>query len=255
MNTHPFITPNAEIPESHAQAIIFGWIALWLVSWFILRPVVLPSPIDVLNEFPRLWNQEGLGQELISSFTVNAEALLLSTLVSLPLAYLSRVPIVWPLAAAVAKLRFLSPAVFFVLLLFVVGTGHGVKVAMLTMGETFFLVTTMVGVVQSIDPLFFDDARTLRMSEWLVTWFVVVRGTLGVAINAVRDNAAMGWSSITFVEGFVRSEGGVGVLILDQERHMNFGAVAAVAVAVLAVGLLQDAFLSWLRRTVCVWEY
>jgi hypothetical protein len=37
---------------------------------------------------------------------------------------------------------------------------------MLALGETFFLVTTMIGVVQGIPAAQYDDARTLRMSEW-----------------------------------------------------------------------------------------
>lgn len=245
------ITPNEIISRDLRWAVMAAWAISFLVYWNALRPAVLPSPFDVLNALPMLWTQDGLGQELWTSFSVNLEALALSTAISLPLAYLSRVPAVRPVAQAVSKLRFVSPSIFFIVLLFVASTGHEVKVLMLAMGETFFLVTTMVGVVQAIPAERFDDARTLRMSEWQATWYCTVRGTLPQALDAIRDNAAMGFSMLMFAEGIVRSEGGVGVLLLNQEKHADFAQVYAIALAVLAVGMLQDWAIGLLRETMC----
>jgi NitT/TauT family transport system permease protein len=245
------ITPNEAVSDNTAKLIIVGWTIVWLTYWTFFKPTVFPTPLEVLAEFPDLWSREGLGAEVVSSFSTNVEALVLSTIVSLPLAYLSLTPIIRPVAIAVSKLRFLSPAVFFLLLLFATSSGHEVKVLMLALGETFFLTTTMVGVVEAIPSAAFDDARTLRMSEWTVTWYVVVRGTVAQAIDAVRDNAAMGWSSIMFVEGFIRTEGGLGVLILEQQKYMRYGVVYAVAATVLLVGLAQDFTLVWLRSVIC----
>jgi ABC-type nitrate/sulfonate/bicarbonate transport system permease component len=59
-------------------------------------------------------------------------------------------------------------------------------------------------------------------------WYVNIRGTLPQVIDAIRDNAAMGWSMLIMVEGFVRSEGGVGVLLINQEKHVNFAEVYAL---------------------------
>jgi NitT/TauT family transport system permease protein len=246
-----FLTPNAKLPIDRSQMIIIGWTLAWIGAWTFFRPQVFPTPLEVLRAFPNLWFEEGLGQELATSFLANAEALLLSTLISLPLAYLSVVPAVRPLAVALSKLRFLSPAIFFLPLLFLTSSSHAVKIWMLTLGESFYLITTMLGVVQGIPDESFDDARTLRMSEWTATWYVVVRGTVPQALDALRDNAAMGWAAIMFVEGFVRSEGGVGVLMLNQERHMNFSVMYAIAFAVLLIGLLQDYVLVSLRNSVC----
>jgi NitT/TauT family transport system permease protein len=187
----------------------------------------------------------------MTSFTTNLQAIVLSTIISLPLAYLSLTPIVRPVALGISKLRFLSPAVFFLVLLFVTSSGHQVKVVMLSLGEAFFLVTTMIGVVESIPSDDFDDARTLRMDEWKVTWYVVIRGTIPQAIDAVRDNAAMGYSMLMMVEGLVRSEGGLGVLILNQEKHMNFSMIYAIALVILLVGLAQDFVLVWIRNGFC----
>jgi NitT/TauT family transport system permease protein len=220
--------------------LIAGWAVVVVGAWELFRSPVFPSMADIVGAVPVLWFRDGLGAALVKSMTINVQAILLSTLISLPLAYASRVPVFAPAAHGLSKLRFLSPAVFFLILLFLTTSGRQVKLLMLVAGQTFFLVTSMVGVVQRIPPAQFDDARTLRMSEWLGMWFVVVRGTADKAMEAIRDNAAIGWSMLMMVEGFVRSEGGVGVLLLNQEKFLNFAQVYAIAAAIIAVGILQD---------------
>ena len=253
MNIKTIYTPNELVTQRTMLTIVAGWLVLWLGYWSLFKPEVFPSPLDVIAAFPTLWFESGLGQELISSFTVNVEALVLSTVLSLPLAYLSRTPIVRPLALGLSKLRFLSPALFFMLLVFLTSSGHAVKVWMLALGEAFFLVTTMMNVVLEIPSYQFDDARTLRMNEWQVTWYVVVRGTVAQAIDATRDNAAMGWSMLMMVEGIVRSEGGVGVMIMNQQHVMNLSQVYAIATSVIIVGLGQDYALGWVTQMACPW--
>lgn len=243
--------PNEVVSTRTMWFIVAGWLIVWLGYWSALKPIIFPSPMEVINAFPALWFQQGLGQELISSFTVNLEAIALSVLISLPLAYLGRTPAVRPLALGLSKLRFLSPAVFFMLLVFMLHDGHMVKVMMLTLGESFFLVTTMLNIVLEVEDYRLDDARTLRMNEWGVTWYAVVRGTVPQAIDAIRDNAAMGWSMLMMVEGIVRSEGGVGVLMMNSQKVLDLSSVWAIALVVVAVGLAQDYLIGALRRAVC----
>jgi NitT/TauT family transport system permease protein len=126
-----------------------------------------------------------------------------------------------------------------------------VKVCLITLGQLFYLVTTMAGIVQNIPEYRFDDARTLRMSEWKSVWFVNVRGTVPDAIGAIRDNAAIGWSMLMFVEGVIRSEGGVGVMMYNMEKHVEFASVYAIVIVILAIGILQDWILGEVRKVMC----
>ncbi len=242
-------TPNEKTTSQDRSAILLGWAILWIALWSVWRPAVLPSPLDVLQAFPALWLQDGLGQEMLTSFLVNLQALAISTAIALPLSYLSVVPIFRPAAVAVTKLRFLSPSVFFLILLFFTANGHQLKVSMLVVGISCYLVTSMTTIVQEIPGDKFDDARTLRMSEWLVTWYVVVRGTAAQAVSAVRDCAAMSWAMLMMVEGIVRAEGGVGVMIITQQKFFEFSFVYAIALAILVVGLVQDAVIAWAGAT------
>ena len=246
----PILDPNNVVSRNVLAAIAGTWIAVWITAWVIFRPQIFPSPDEVLGALPGLFS-DGLAQELFTSFSVNFQALVLSTIISLGLAYLSVVPVFKPLAVFVSKMRFISPAAFFFVLVVATGSGHELKLSLLTLGITVFFVTTMLGVVASIPKERFDHARTLRMTEWQIVWYVIVRGTLDQAIDCIRDNAAMGWSMLTMVEGLVRLEGGVGVMLIDQNRHLRLDAVYAIAICIIAVGLLQDYALSCLKALVC----
>ena len=55
---------------------------------------------------------------------------------------------------------------------------------------------------------------------------------------------------LIMVEGFTRSEGGVGAMLLDQNRHLHLAHVEALQATILLVGLVQDAALAAVRRAV-----
>jgi NitT/TauT family transport system permease protein len=134
-----------------------------------------------------------------------------------------------------------------------VGGGHALKLVVLVFGMSVFTVTSLASLVANIPQARFDHARTLRMSEWQVVWEVVVRGTLDQALEAIRQNAAMGWTMLTLVEGLVRSEGGVGALLLNQNKHFHLAEVFAIQLSLLGLGLLQDWVLGSIRRGLCPW--
>lgn len=248
------VTPNEAVSKTSRYAIGISIGVVLLTGWFSATSILFPSPLEVLLALPNLWLQGGLGQEIINSFLLNLEAIGWSVGISLPLAYLCRVPVIQPLAASLAKLRFLSPIVFYPVMLEAMSSGHGVKLGLLVLGESFFLTTTMIGVVQAIPEFQYDLARTLRMSEWKSIWYVVIRGTVGQALDAIRDNAAMGWSMVMMVEGALRDEGGVGVMLLNNQKHIEFAEVYAISLAILAVGVTQDYLLGVLRKLVCPYD-
>jgi NitT/TauT family transport system permease protein len=93
----------------------------------------------------------------------------------------------------------------------------------------------------------------LRFSEWQVTWEVVVLGTADRAVELFRQNAAIGWMMLTMVEGIVRSEGGVGAMLLNQNKHFRIADVFAIQLLILLVGLLQDYAIGLLKRALLPW--
>jgi NitT/TauT family transport system permease protein len=246
----PFL-PNRVVSPATLRLIAVVEIALALLVWLNSPFDVLPRPMEVFRALRILWTTQGLGRELITSFTLDLQALGWATLISLGLAYLTVLPIFRPIVAAISRGRFLSLAGFSLVFTLIFGGGRPLKVSLLAFGITVFFVTSMAAVIASIPKSEFDHARTLRMKEWQVVWEVVILGTADKAFEVLRQNAAIGWMMLTMVEGIVRSEGGVGTMLLNQGKHFRLADVFAIQIVILVVGLFQDYAIGALRRFLC----
>lgn len=243
--------PNRVVSRQVLGTILAAQVGLALLLWWTAPAAVLPKPLEVLSALGELWAERGLGRELFGSLLTSLEALALTAAISLPLSYAAVVPALRPLAFAASKGRFLGLVGLTFAFTLAVGGGHSLKLALLVFGMSVFLITSLAAEVAGIAQSRFDHARTLRMSEGRVVWEVVVLGTADRALELLRQNAAIGWTLLTMVEGLVRSEGGVGAMLLNQNKHFHLPEVFAIQVAILGVGVLQDYALGALRRLVC----
>ncbi len=244
-------TPNHTATSATLRVVVAVQAAIALAIWFVAPFQVLPTPPEVFRALGTLWMEQGLGQELITSFVMNVEALAWTVAISLGLCYCTVMPFFRPLAAAVAKGRFLGLIGLTFVFTLVVGGGHNLKVSLLVFGMTVFFVTSMAAEIEAIPKSKFDHARTLRMSEWRVVLEVVVLGTADKAIEVLRQNAAIGWMMLTMVEGISRAEGGVGAMLLNQNKHFHLAEVFAIQLVILSVGLGQDYAIGLFKRFAC----
>jgi NitT/TauT family transport system permease protein len=243
--------PNRSVSPATMKLIIAVEVAIAIAIWVTSPFKVLPRPDEVFKALGGLWTTQGLGQELINSFKLNVEALAWSTLIALGLAYLTVIPVFRPITAAISKGRFLSLAGFTFIFTLLVGGGHPLKTSLMVFGVSVFYVTSMASVIAAIPKGEFDHARTLRMSEWRVVWEVVILGTADKAFEVLRQNAAIGWMMLTMVEGISRSEGGIGAMLLNQQKYFRLPEVFAIQIAILLVGLFQDWIIGFVRGIVC----
>jgi NitT/TauT family transport system permease protein len=232
--------PNRRLSPVSMQILIAAQTAIAVVIWWQSPFAVLPRPDEVFRALGELWTNEGLGQELIASFSLNLEALAWTVLLSLGLSYLTVLPVFRPIALAVSKGRFLGLIGLTFVFTLVTGGGRPLKLSLLVFGMSVFFLTSMVAEVECIPRDRFEHARTLRMSEWRVVWEVVVLGTADKALELLRQNAAIGWMMLTMVAGTSRSDGGIGAMLLNQNKHFRLAEVFAIQLVILAVGLAQD---------------
>lgn len=241
--------PNGHVSKRAHWAIGGATVALLLVAWS-LRPAFLPGPSDVLHAYPALMDQ-GLMEQMFVSLTVNFQALAITCFLTLPLAYLTVLPAVRPFVRVLSKTRFLGLTGFVVLFTLLFGGGHWLKVSLLVFGMGVFLITSLYDIVEAIPREEFDHARTLRLGSWGSILEVVVLGRLDYVLDAVRQNAAMGFVMLTMVEGLVRFEGGLGAMMLAEDKHIKLDAVFALQALVLLIGVAQDWGLRAVRRVFC----
>lgn len=251
MNFTELFKPNGRPDRSSYGIMVVGQVAVAMLIWFLSQSTLLPTPVEIFQAFGRLTQEENLIQELWVSMALSLEAMLYATLISLLIAYATVIPFFRPLAFLVSKFRFLTLVGLSFVFTMITHSGHGLKVWLLVFGITVFFVTNMVSVVQTVSRNELNHARTLRMSEWQVVWEVIILGRFDVVFEVIRQNFAIAWALLTLVEGISRSEGGVGTLLLNQNKHFRLDAVFAIQIAILLVGIALDYGIGFLKRLFC----
>jgi NitT/TauT family transport system permease protein len=243
--------PNQVLEKPFLLMVAAFWAAIALIVWSASPWASLPGPGEVVRAFGTLWWQQGMGPELYATVKLILHATVLTVIISMLLSYASILAFSRPLVEAVSKLRFLGITGLVFPFTLLTGGGYSLKVWLLTFGMSTFFVTAMAQAVLEIPREQFDYMRVLGAGELRIFWEVVVRGTLDKALDALRQNLAMGWAMITMVEGISRAEGGVGALILNQNKHFHLAEVYAVLIAILVVGLLLDYVMAVAVRVIC----
>lgn len=243
-------SPNRIVSKRVALGIVAFQIAVPMSIWIFGLSPVIPKPDEVFSAFVKLW-REGLVVDLGSSFLTSLKAIIISSALSFLLSYLTVVYFFQFPAWVVSKGRFLGLAGLTFLFTVTIGGGTVLKLVLMIFGMSVFMVTSMAAMVAEIPRDEYDYARTLRMGRWRVVGEVVILGKLDQGFEVLRQNAAIGWMMLTMVEGIVRSEGGLGALLLNENKHFNLAAVFAIQILIAIIGLGQDYFIGLMKNVVC----
>lgn len=249
------ITPFADIGSGPLKLLVLGqavlFIAVLSVAHLFPAFQILPTPLEIGAAWNELATQQGLIVELFRSAGTIIKALALSTAISFGVAYLSTAALFKPISRWLTALRFLGFAGITFFLTMWTSSGVELKLWLLTFGMTFFLMTNAVALADSVTAAEVDYARTLGLSPWQITWEIFCRGKLDQSLDLVRQNAAIGWTMLSMVEGLVRSDGGIGALLLNQSKHLHLSAIIAIQLTILAYGIVQDIGLRYFRVLCC----
>lgn len=231
------------------RGVVAFWSVAILALWVLSPFEWLPTPFEIAGALRDLYVSNDLTGNLLSSLELNAYAVLLSTALALPLAYAAVLPAFEPLTRGASSARYLPVAGFTLVFMIHFGLGFGLKLALLTVGMSCYLVTSVWGVVRAIPRSAYDHARVLGLSDWQVFRTVVVRGTAHDALEAIAQNSAVGWGMVVFIEVTQRA-GGIGQLFHDFFEHHNLPKSYACLFVVGAVALGQDVLFRLLRGVI-----
>lgn len=243
--------PNKVLSKSATTLLLYAQVALLLVLWTFFPLSEDLGLRQVLDNFRDLF-AEGMGGHMWVSVTTNLQAIALSMFFSLLIAYASVMPAFRPVVGLFSKLRFLSLGAGLMFFFQIMASGaHVLKLYALVFSISVFFVTGFVDVIAQIPKEKFDLGRTLGFGEWRVVWEVVVLGQMDKMLDVVRQNAAIGWSILMMVEAKERSEGGIGGLLANQDKHFHLAAIVAIQLFILAMGLVQDYWLGLMKQLLC----
>jgi ABC-type nitrate/sulfonate/bicarbonate transport system permease component len=247
------LLPFTPVRARWLQLLVVVQVTAALALWSLSGCRTLPTPMAIGAAWLDLVRHQELIAELWTSVKVSLLALSLSTLAAVALACLATAPLFMPLARFAAALRFLGFAGLTYVFMLVSGDAIALRVGILAFGMFVFMVTALLANQAALPRDRVDHCRTLGMKHWRITGELVVLGQADVILDLVRQNAAIGWTLLTLVEGLTRSAGGIGALLLNQNRYFLLAGVFAIQATILAVGLAQDALLSQLKDVACPW--
>lgn len=227
------------------------WVAAFFVVW-LLNPVQgIPYPSEVLHAFKRMWalnDEKNLIYNVYVTLKLNVVGLFYASIISLIFSYISVMPLLRPVNQMMQWFRYLPIVAFNLVFLALFTIGWSMKVAMLTVGMAFFLITSMTGVIANIPKQKFELARVLNYSDWKVFYTVVFRPTLPQMIDMVAQNAAMGWIMIVAIETFNRTEGGIGAQIFSYSSTNQLAEVYVYLFIIGIVAVVEDQLFVLMKR-------
>lgn len=246
-----FFLPFKALNTNAIKMLGIAQLVIFLLIWWIAPNKDIPSPIETIQAWNILALSSGLLPELFTSVKTIWIALTISSIISMITMYLATSNFFKPIAGGLSGLRFLGFAGLTYLFTIWTTGATELKIGLLVFGMTVFLVTTLLGENDTIKQNEIDYVRTLKIQGWRVTWEVVVLGRIDKVMDAVRQNAAMGWTLLSMVEGLTRSQGGIGAMLLIQDKHLNLANIFAIQFTILAYGIGQDLFLQYIKKVLC----
>lgn len=232
--------PNRILGSVSNQIMLLTQLVVFFVIWQIIDFPLLPKPLEIVTSWWSLITSNGLLAELASSLILSFQATIITLILSLTLIYAGVMPFFKPWTVLFSKLRFnglVGLTLFFTIL--ASGT-HELKLMLLSFSMTTWFVTMMAEEIRNIPREEFEHARTLGMKEWRVVLEVVILGRLDRVAEVLRQNVAISWLMLTTVEGLVRTEGGIGAMLLVQSKYLHMSEVLAIQITILLVGISLD---------------
>ena len=243
--------PYTAFSNNKVKLLLLVQASIALALWFGSASKMLPTPGEVALAWMSLVQTHGLIFELWESVKVLLLALLLSSVLALAITAAGTAPVFAPFAQFSSVLRFLGFAGLTYLFMLMTNDGYQLKLALLVFGISVMMVTAMLAEVKAIPRETIDHCKTLGMQHWRITYELILLGKADVFLDLVRQNAAIGWTLLTMVEGLTRSQGGIGALLLNQNRYFQLSGVFAIQITILIYGITQDFLIAKLKDILC----
>lgn len=246
-----------ETPAAAAILLTASFTLLVFAAWFLatsgrevegrlLAPLILPSPWEVLQAFPRLHFHQGLVRGVAISFERIASGFTLAAIAAVPLGVLmasySKVAAFFrPLSVAAG---YVPIVVFIPLSLAWFGIGEAQKVGFLFIGCFVALLPAVIRAIADVPNDYVNLASTKGATQWQIVTQVLVP-VAGPAIwNSLRVVYGIGWGWIILAE-IVNGDRGIGYLINLSERRGQTASIYAIILVIIFMAVVCDQV--WLR--------
>ena len=241
-----------ELPETKSLGLTVGFVLLLLAAWWfvtrgasveqrILPPLILPSPMEVLQAFPVLHFEQGLVRSALVSFLRVSAGFTLAAIVAVPLGvYMATFPPVAAFFRPLALIGAYVPIVVFVpLTLAWFGLSETQKVGFLFIGCFVALLPLIIKDIADVPAAYLDVAVTKGATQWQLVRYVLFPVAQANIWEHLRGVYGVGWGWIILAE-VVNAERGLGYLIQISERRCHTNAIFAIIVIIVLIAIGCD---------------
>ena len=241
-----------ELPETKSLGLTVGFVALLLAAWWlvtrgatveqrILPPLILPSPMEVLQAFPVLHFEQGLVRSALVSFLRVSAGFTLAAIVAVPLGvYMATFPPVAAFFRPLALVGAYVPIVVFVpLTLAWFGLNETQKVGFLFIGCFVALLPLVLKDIADVPAAYLDVAVTKGATQWQLVRHVLFPVAQANIWDHLRAVYGVGWGWIILAE-VVNAERGLGYLIDVSNRRGHTNAIFAIIIIIVLIAIACD---------------
>ncbi len=244
--------------EKHAGLLstiilILCWAALSYGN--IVSQLILPTPSAVIAAFVPLWQEYDLFHSFYASVSRVLAGMGLALIFCFALSILmgtSRTAKAF-LVPLTSQNRYLPVAALVPLFIVWFGIEEFMKVMLLFVGVTFYLLPLMIDTVESVDKVLVEAAYTLKANKWGVIRFVIIPASLPEMLQKVRVVSALGWTYLIIAE-MINARYGLGQLIYTASKYSRTDQVFAVLIVILLIGIGWDKALQLLHNKLFAWK-
>jgi taurine transport system permease protein len=205
----------------------------------LIQPLFLPSPIDVLQAFLRLWEEgyqgRSLGHHVGVSFYRFATAFSFCILVGVPLGLLigmSRTvrAVVEPPIQAIRPIPKLALLPLFLIWF---GIGNLSKIVVIAAPVFPLIVISAMQAVRSVSQKKIQAAQALGANTWIIFWRVVLPASLPGIFTGIRVSLSIGVTMLVGAELTATSDG-IAWMALTAAEYLSTD-IVLVGVLIMAI--------------------
>ena len=236
-------------------------IAVLILIWYILSyggvitPLFLPTPTDVVSSLLDLTIRGELIPALATSFFRIWLAMLLTIVVGFVIGVLmgSIAGFDYFFEPFTQPMRYIPLTALLPLFILWFGIGTNMKVAFLFTGTVFYFIPLVRNAIRNVREEYVEVARDIGLSQWEITWKVLVWDALPQIWAGLIVCNGIGWTYVVLAE-LINPDRGVGYMISIAGRLQRTDEVLAYVLAIALVALISDRALTALGKKLFAWQ-
>ena len=224
------------------------------ISWLTAKPVLLPSPLAVVEAIVELAKDLELFEHAAISLGRMVVSIALASALAMPLGLMMGLHprferIVDP---TLELLRPISGIAWIPLALFIFGIGNALPVFIMTYAAFFPILVGTIAGVRTVDRRLIDAARTMGVPRGAIVRRVVIPAALPSLLVALRLGIALSWTVVVAAE-LIGAPSGLGYAVEWYRELLATPQVMSFIAMIGVIGYLCDVGVRWLNAKLTPW--